>query len=98
MIHATTKGMADVGDKLSADEKEKIDAAIAALKEAVKGEDQADIEAKTNALSETSAKIYEHLQAQGQQEGTAENEPQSASAKPDDNVVDAEFEEVKDKQ
>lgn len=97
MIHATSKGMADIGDKLGADDKLQIESAIAALKEVLKGDDKAEIEAKTNDLSTASAKIYEHLQAQGQQEG-AQEQAQSASGKTEDNVVDAEFEEVKDKQ
>lgn len=95
MIHATTKGMHDMGDKLNADDKAKIEAAIAALKEAIKGEDKAEIEAKTTELSNASAKIYEHMQ---QQAGGEQPQPGAgASAKADDNVVDAEFEEVKDK-
>jgi len=97
MIHATSKGMTDMGDKLSAEDKAQIETAIAALKEAIKGDDKAEIEAKTNDLSTASAKIYEHLQAQGQQEGTQEQAESASSSNANDNVVDAEFEEVKDK-
>lgn len=97
MIHATTKGLADAGDKISAEDKAKIESAIAALKEAIKGNDKAEIEAKTTDLTNASAKIYEHLQAQGQQPGAEAHDQHTSSAKADDNVVDAEFEEVKDK-
>ncbi|CAM4453403.1 MAG: Chaperone protein DnaK [Legionellaceae bacterium] len=96
LIHATTKSLTDVGDKLSANDKEAIESAIAVLKEAVKGDDKSEIEAKTNDLSTASAKIYELLQAQNQQESPKEDTQDSAE-KGDGNVVDAEFEEVKDK-
>ena len=102
MIHATTKSMEELGDQVEADEKAGIESAIEALKEAMKGEDKDDIEAKTQALTEVSGKLAERVYAQKagdeagpdvQPEATAETETAS-SAK--DDVVDAEFEEVKD--
>lgn len=101
MIHATTKSMEELGDQVEADEKSSIESAIEALKEAMKGEDKDDIEAKTQALTEVSGKLAERVYAQKageagpdvQPEANAETETAS-SAK--DDVVDAEFEEVKD--
>ena len=99
MIHATTKSMTELGDKLEAGEKEQIESAIKALQEAMKGDDTAAIEAKTRELTEASGKMAERLYAQQPQAGadTAGATSQDAGANPDDgNVVDAEFEEVKD--
>ncbi|MCD6048415.1 MAG: molecular chaperone DnaK [Gammaproteobacteria bacterium] len=98
MVHATIKALADAGDKIPADEKAKIEAAINELKEAVKGDDKAAIEAKTQALAAASGKLTEFLQAQagGQQaQGGPTEDAGSSSKKGGDDVVDAEFEEVK---
>jgi molecular chaperone DnaK len=92
LIHATEKSLADLGDKVDADEKAKIEDAIKALQEAVKGEDKDDIEAKTTALTEASAKLAEQAYAENAGAGDA---AQDAKADSDD-VVDAEFEEVDD--
>ncbi|MBI3344249.1 MAG: molecular chaperone DnaK [Gammaproteobacteria bacterium] len=99
MIHATTKSMTELGDKLEAGEKERIESAIKALQEAMKGDDAAAIEARTRELTEASGKMAERLYAQQPQAGaeTAGATSQDAGASPGDgNVVDAEFEEVKD--
>jgi molecular chaperone DnaK len=99
MIHATTKSMTELGDKLEAGEKEHIESAIKALQEAMKGDDTAAIEAKTRELTEASGKMAERLHAQQPQAGaeTAGATSQDAGVSPDNgNVVDAEFEEVKD--
>ncbi len=99
MIHATTKSMTELGDKLEAGEKERIESAIKALQEAMKGDDAAAIETKTRELTEASGKMAERLYAQQPQAGaeTAGATGQDAGASPDNgNVVDAEFEEVKD--
>jgi len=92
LIHATTKSLKDLGDKVEADEKANIESAVEALQEAIKGEDKDDIEAKTNALSEASAKLAERAYAENAEagEGVADNEQSG------DDVVDAEFEEVDD--
>jgi molecular chaperone DnaK len=96
MAGSIKKQIEEAGDALPADEKEKIEAAISELETATRGEDKAEIEAKTQALIEASSKLMEMAQAQAQAEaGAAEGQAES-SAKADDDVVDAEFEEVKD--
>ncbi|MCV2357728.1 molecular chaperone DnaK [Paucibacter sp. TC2R-5] len=107
MVHSVKKSLTEHGDKLEAAEKEKIEAALKDAEEAIKGEDKADIEAKTEALMTASQKLGEKVYAESQAaqaaaaggaaEGAAEQPQAQASAKPaDDNVVDAEFKEVKD--
>ncbi|ENS5608121.1 molecular chaperone DnaK [Vibrio mimicus] len=92
MIHATRKQITEAGEALPADEKEKIEAAINELETAKKGEDKAEIDAKVQALMAAAHKLMEIAQQQAQAQGA--NAGQS-SAKEDD-VVDAEFEEVND--
>ncbi len=92
MIHSVKKSLGEYGDKISADEKSAIETALAAAEEALKGNDKDDIEAKTKALAEASHKLAEKMYAE-QQPGQAAGGEQKAE---DDNVVDAEFEEVKD--
>jgi len=97
MIHATRKSMTEAGDKLTEDEKAPVEAAIAELEEALKADDKEQIQAKTTALTEASAKIAEKLYAAADQGGedVASGAGQD-NAKADEDVVDAEFEEVKD--
>ncbi|WP_289282659.1 MULTISPECIES: molecular chaperone DnaK [unclassified Methylophaga] len=95
LIHGTEKSLKDLGDKVEADEKEKIESAIAALQEAIKGEDKDDIEAKTTALSEVAGKLAERAYAENAEAGAADA-GQADDAKAGDDVVDAEFEEVDD--
>lgn len=92
MIHATRKQITEAGEALPADEKAKIETAINELETAKKGEDKAEIDAKVQALMAAAQKLMEIAQQQAQAQGT--NAGQS-SAKEDD-VVDAEFEEVND--
>jgi len=92
IAHSTRKQLEEAGDKLSADDKAPIEAALAALETALRGEDKAEIDAKMQALMEVSGKLMEA--AQQSQAGAAD--AGDASAKKDDDVVDAEFEEVKD--
>ncbi len=101
LVHATRKSVEEMGDKLEADEKSKIEAAIKDLEEALKGSDLAEIEAKSKALSEASAKMAERMYAEqgaaGGAAGAAGAEAAgSAEAGASDDVVDAEFEEVND--
>jgi molecular chaperone DnaK len=97
MVHATRKQVEDAGDELPAEDKEKIEAALTELEEAVKGEDKEAIDAKTQALMEASAKLMELAQAKQQAQGAPEGAaPETEGAAPADDVVDAEFEEVKD--
>ncbi|MBB6055477.1 molecular chaperone DnaK [Tolumonas osonensis] len=100
LIHATRKQITEAGDALPADEKAKIEAAVKALEDAVKGDDKAAIEAKQQELMTASQKLMELAQQQAQQHQHAH---QGADAGKDasgnkshDDVVDAEFEEVKD--
>jgi molecular chaperone DnaK len=98
LIHAARKSMKDLDGKLEGSEKQDIEAAIGELETAMKGSDKDAIEAKTQALAEKSGKLAERLyQNAGQQAGGGE--PGSASESrqsTQDDVVDAEFEEVKD--
>jgi len=97
MIHATEKSLKDLGDQVEAGEKEAIDTAIAELKEATQGDDKDAIEAKTQALTEAAGKIAEKAYAQSQQAGAEGASPEADQAQAaDDEVVDAEFEEVKE--
>ncbi|MEJ2345441.1 MAG: molecular chaperone DnaK [Gammaproteobacteria bacterium] len=102
MIHATEKSLDELGDKVEAGEKKDIEDAVAALKEAMKGDDKDAIEAKLKDLSEKSGKLAERVYAQQGQEGAAAGaeqaggEQQGAQAGGKDDVVDAEFEEVKE--
>ncbi len=98
MIHATNKSLKDLGDKVEADEKSAIEAAVKELQDVLKGDDKAAIEAKTAALAELSGKLAQRVyqQQQGQAQPEA-GEPQGeAKAAAGDDVVDAEFEEVKE--
>lgn len=98
LIHATRKQLEEAGDALAADDKTAIETALTELETAARGEDKADIEAKQQTLMEVSQKLMEVAQAKAQADASkaAGSEPQDASAKSDDDVVDAEFEEVKD--
>ena len=93
LVHSTEKSITDLGDKLDADEKVKIEAAVEELKEALKGENKTEIEAKTTALAEASSKLAEQAYAENAEAGEA---PQDAPKADADDVVDAEFEEVND--
>ncbi|MGB9577803.1 MAG: molecular chaperone DnaK [Halothiobacillaceae bacterium] len=95
LIHATEKSIKDLGDKVDAAEKKAAEDAIAALKEAMKGDDKAAIEAKAEALAKASAAIAQKAYAQGAEAQPGAQQTSSAGKAADD-VVDAEFEEVKD--
>ena len=96
LIHSVKKSLTDYGDKLPADEKAKIEDALKAAEEAVKGDDKAAIDAKSEALATASQKLGEMMYAQAQAEGQANAGASDGGAKKDDDVVDADFEEVKD--
>jgi molecular chaperone DnaK len=99
LIHATRKSMQELGDKLEAGEKEGIENAIKELEEAMKGEDKDAIDGRTQALTDASAKMAERIYAQAQAGAGAEEGGggESAGTKgADEDVVDAEFEEVKE--
>ncbi|SEP82388.1 molecular chaperone DnaK [Ectothiorhodospira magna] len=101
LIHSVEKTLKDMGDKVEAGEKSAIESAINALREAMQGDDKATIEDRTQKLAEASGKLAERMYAQ-QAEGAAPGGvgdaqgPAGTKAAQDD-VVDAEFEEVDDK-
>ncbi|MDR0807021.1 MAG: molecular chaperone DnaK [Enterobacteriaceae bacterium] len=95
LLHSTRKQVTEAGDQLPADDKTAIESALSALETSLKGEDKADIEAKIQALAEVSGKLME--MAQQQHAESASTAGADASQSNNDDVVDAEFEEVKDK-
>ncbi len=98
LIHTAKKAIQEHGDKVSADEKAKIETAIKEAEEAIKGTDKEDIEAKAQALALASQTLGEKMYSQTAGADAGASASAGASAKPaDDNVVDAEFTEVKDK-
>jgi molecular chaperone DnaK len=102
LTHQVKKSLTEHGDKIDAAEKSAIEAALKDAEEALKGNDKDDIEAKTQALSQASHKLAEKMYADAGQAGGAGPEAAagggSGGSKADDgDVVDAEFEEVKDR-
>ncbi|NDH08546.1 MAG: molecular chaperone DnaK [Gammaproteobacteria bacterium] len=95
MIHNAEKSLKDLEAELAADEKTNIETAITELREALKAADQAEIEAKLNILTEVASKMAERVYAKQAQQGQ-EAPADAAAAKPEEGVLDAEFEEVKD--
>ncbi len=95
LVHSTRKMIADAGDKVTAEEKTAVEAALVALEAAIKGDDKAAIEAKVEELSKVSAPIAQKMYAEQAENPDAAAKPAEETAKADD-VVDAEFEEVKD--
>ena len=101
MVHSVKKSLAEYGDKLDAGEKEKIEAAIKDMEEALKGESKDAIDAKNAALMDASQKLGEKMYADmqasqaAQAGGAAGGEEAAAKPAADDNVVDAEVKEVK---
>ncbi len=106
MIHAVERSLKDLGDKVEASERAAVESAISDLRTALKGDDQSVIEKKTEALAQASASIASKAYAAGQAEaGAAAGAGEQAAgagasqgaAGGKEDVVDAEFEEVKDK-
>jgi molecular chaperone DnaK len=101
MIHSVHKSMSDIGDKIDSSDKENIESAIKDLEQVMKSDDKDEITAKTEALAKASHKLAEHMYAQAGAEGAGaaggEEATGESSGGEKDNVVDAEFEEVKDK-
>jgi molecular chaperone DnaK len=91
MVHSVRKSLSEYGDKIGADEKARIEAALKEAEESIKGNDKDQIEARTKALAEASHKLAEKMYAAEQAKAGAET-----GKKAEENVVDAEFEEVKD--
>jgi molecular chaperone DnaK len=109
LVHSTRKSLTEYGDKLDAGEKEKIEAAIKDLEASLKGNDKSDIDAKVTALSTAAQKLGEKMYADAQAQqaagagagaagaGAAGGAGASESRPREDDVVDADFKEVKDK-
>jgi molecular chaperone DnaK len=107
LVHSVRKSLKDYGDKLDAGEKEKIESAIKDAEGVLKSDDKADIEAKAQALAQAAQKLGEKMYAESQQaaagggttpgQGTPGSAPGGEKKDKDENVVDAEFTEVKDK-
>jgi molecular chaperone DnaK len=97
LIHSVKKSLSEHGDKIDAAEKAKIEDAVKAAEEVVKSEDKAVIEAKTEELAKASQKLGEIMYAQAQQAEAGQGAADAGKAKDEGDVVDAEFEEVKDK-
>ncbi|MFU8822460.1 MAG: molecular chaperone DnaK, partial [Gammaproteobacteria bacterium] len=100
LIHSSEKSLSDLGEKVHSDERARIESAISDLKDAVKADDKGRIDAKAKALAEASATVMQRVYAEEAQAGAAgggEGAEQPGAGKPaDEDVVDAEFEEVKE--
>lgn len=95
LLHSSEKSLKEYGDKVSAEDKQAIEGAIAALKTALEGDDAEDIKAKTQTLAEASMKLGQAMYeaAQADEEGGAAGNEKTAS---NDDVVDADYEEIDD--
>ncbi len=93
LVHASEKSLEELGEKVEAEDRAKIEVAVAELNEAVKGDSKEAIEAKVKALSEASAGMAQKLYAE---QAAAEGAEDSGAAEDDENIVDADFEEVKE--
>lgn len=90
LVHSTRKQLEEAGDKVPAEDRAAIESALSDLETAAKGEDKAAIEAKLQVLAEVAQKLVQVAQQQ------ADAQQAQSNSKPNDDVVDAEFEEVKD--
>ena len=96
-VHSVRKMLTELGDKVPADEKAKIEAAAKEVEDAVRGTDKAEIEKKAEALMQASQALAQLAGAQGGDAGAAPGAQADAGKQPEGDVVDAEFTEVKDK-
>ncbi len=100
MVYGIEKNLKEMGDQIDADQKTRIEEAIAKLKTALEGDDIDAIKAAQEEATQASHKLAEAMYAKATKEqaadagGASEEGPQTGSAKPDDDVVDADFEEV----
>ena len=95
LVHSTRKMITEAGDKVTAEEKTAVESAVVALEAAIKGDDKAAIEAKVEELSKVSAPVAQKMYAEQGQPADGAAHQAEPEAKHDD-VVDAEFEEVKE--
>jgi molecular chaperone DnaK len=96
LIHASEKSLKELGDKVSGEERAAVESAISDLRDVIKKDDKTVIDTKTQALAEASGKLAERLYAAKAEEGKAGGEAPAGGGTGKDDVVDAEFEEVKD--
>ena len=96
LVHAARKMVTDAGDKATADEKEKIEAATKSLEEAIKGDDKEAIESGIQAVSEATGALAQKMYAEQAQAATGDGGAQDGTSSQADDAVDAEFEEVQD--
>lgn len=96
MIHSVQKSLSEYGEKIDSDDKEKIETALKEAEDAIKGNDKDTIEAKTQTLAEKSHKLAESMYAASGDQTHAEGDAHAAAEKEGEDIVDAEFEEVKD--
>jgi len=97
LIHSTEKNLKEHGAKVSDADKKAIEDASSALKEAIKGTDIEDIKKKTETLVQTSMKLGEAIyKSQEKKSDSSKDGSKNGEGKKDDNVVDADFEEVKE--
>ncbi|MHC5306172.1 molecular chaperone DnaK [Bartonella sp. LJL80] len=96
LVHSTEKSLADYGDKVSAEDKSAIETALADLKTALEGDDAEDITAKTQKLAEASMKLGQAMYEASQAEAEADAAADAAKDARNDDVVDADFEEIDD--
>jgi molecular chaperone DnaK len=96
LIHATKKTLEEAGDKASDEEKSGIEAALTTAEEAVKGDDVEAMQKATEALTEASSGLAQRLYQEQQAQAGAEEGAEQPQQEADENVVDAEFEEVKE--
>ena len=96
LVHQVDKSLKDLGDKVSGEDRAKVEAALSDLKTAMSADEKEAIDAKAQALSSAAGEILQRAQAAGA-EGAAPGGAGSAGASAKDDVLDAEFEEVKSK-
>ena len=96
LVHATEKTLKDLGEKVETEERGKVESAIAELKEALKGDDKSTIEAKVKTLSEASVGIAQKAFEEAQSKAADAEESSNGSG--EENVVDAEYEEVNEEE
>jgi molecular chaperone DnaK len=96
LIHAAEKSLKELGDKVSSEERAAVESAIGDLRDVIKKDDKSVIETKTQKLAEVSGKLAERLYAAQGEQTQASGETPTGDGKSKDDVVDAEFEEVKD--
>ncbi|MDW7745788.1 molecular chaperone DnaK [Halomonas sp.] len=98
MVHAARKTLEEAGDKASDEEKQAIETAATELEEAIKGDDKDDIQAKLDKLTEASGNLAQKMYAEQGEAAQGAEAGSEAGAKQEDDVVDAEYEEVNDDQ